>query len=624
MFRPDQQSESSVSSLTEHEGQYRDVVSRMPAAVWTADIRGEILFANEQIEQMTGFTPAEFVGGGATLWARHVHPADIGSLFDKWNELFLRREGSLDSEYRFLRKDDQWVWLQQRISLVAERNREPYIVGICVDVTARRNAEDALRSSELRYRMLVEQVHDVIFAVDLEGRLQSLNPAFETMTGWTCAEWIGRTFVELMDPSSVPQAVDRFREVLSGEVSAYKEYSLRTKWGHSITIEASSEGVLVDGHMVGSVGIARDITKRKHADAVAARESRLASVGQLATSVAHEFNNVLMSIMPFAELLQRRFPEDDRVTSATRHIIDAVRRGREISQQVLRFSRPVKPALQSIPVAGWLQEFGGRAEAMLGSQYRVVRRVEAEDAGLAISADPLLLDQVVTNLIANARDAMPRGGTITISARRSRATPMIDIVVEDTGAGIADSVLNHIFEPLFTTKHGGSGLGLTVAHQAMKQQEGTISVVSAIGSGSTFTVSFRESTPATPAAAPVVKTRGRMLIVEDDESVGEGLRALLDDAGFEVRLVTRGLDAAPAVHEFKPDFVLLDVNLPDVNGIEVYDRIRNDWADLPVIFSTGHADAIALEQLRHRDVPSIMKPYDVNELLAVIGNLPPN
>ncbi|HEX7420890.1 MAG TPA: PAS domain S-box protein [Thermoanaerobaculia bacterium] len=624
MFRPDQQSESSVSPLTEREGRYRDVVARMPAAVWTADIRGEILFANEQIEQMTGFTPEEFVSGGATLWARHVHPADIGSLFDKWNELFLRREGSLDSEYRFLRKDDQWVWLQQRISLVIEPERQPYIVGICVDVTARRNAEDALRSSELRYRMLVEQVRDVIFAIDLEGRFQSLNPAFETMTGWTCAEWIGRTFVELMDPSSVPQAVDRFREVLSGEGSAYKEYSLRTKWGHSITIEASSEGVLVDGRMVGSVGIARDITKRKHADAVAARESRLASVGQLATSVAHEFNNVLMSIMPFAELLQRRFPQDDRVTSATRHIIDAVRRGREISQQVLRFSRPVKPALKSIPVAGWLQEFGGRAEAMLGPQYRVVRRLDAEDGGLAISADPLLLDQVVTNLIANSRDAMPRGGTITISARRSRETGMIDIVVEDAGAGIADSVLDHIFEPLFTTKHGGSGLGLTVAHQAMKQQEGTISVESAIGSGSTFTVSFRESAPASPAAAPVMKTRGRMLIVEDDEAVGEGLRALLDDAGFDVRLVTRGLDAAPAVHEFKPDFVLLDINLPDVNGIEVYDRIRNDWADLPVIFSTGHADAIALEQLRHRDVPSIMKPYDVNELLAVIGNLPPN
>src|SRR5476651_521512 len=96
MFPPHTESESSVSSLNENEGRYRDVIARMPAAVWTADIRGEVLFANEQIEPMTGFTPAEFVAGGATLWARHVHPADIGSLFDKWNELFLRREGSLD------------------------------------------------------------------------------------------------------------------------------------------------------------------------------------------------------------------------------------------------------------------------------------------------------------------------------------------------------------------------------------------------------------------------------------------------------------------------------------------------------------------------------------------------
>ena len=624
LFPPYTKSESPDSSFPVNEGRYRDVIARMPAAVWTADIRGEILFANEQTEQMTGFTPAEFVAGGATLWARHVHPADIGSLFDKWNELFLRREGSLDSEYRFLRKDDRWIWLHQRLSLVSEQDREPYIIGISVDITARHAAEEAQRSSELRYRMLVEQVRDVIFAIDSAGRFQSLNPAFEAMTGWASHEWIGKTFVELMDPSSHQLARDRFAEVLSGGHPGYDEYLLHTKWGHTITIEASSEGVRIDGKMVGIVGIARDITKRKHADAEAARESRLASVGQLATSVAHEFNNVLMSIMPFAEVVQRRFPNDDGVKTATGHIIDAVKRGREISQQVLRFSRPVKPTLEAIRVADWLREFGGRDETTVGPQHRLVRRLPAEDGDLVICADPMLLDQVVTNLIANARDAMPRGGTITISAKRSREPNTIDIVVEDAGSGIADSALNHIFEPLFTTKHGGTGLGLTVAHQAMKQQEGTIAVQSVVGAGTTFTLSFRESAPPAPVVPAVMKARGRLLIVEDDEAVGEGLRTLLDDAGFQVHLVTRGLEAAPAVRFFKPDLVLLDVNLPDVDGTEVYDRIRSDWADLPVIFSTGHADSTALEQLRHRGVPSIMKPYDVDELLAVISNLPSN
>lgn len=612
--------DAEFAALTESEERNRDVVARIPAAVWTANIRGEILFANEQIEAITGFSQEEFVSGGVELWARHVHPADIGALFDKWNELYSRRDGSLDSEYRFLRKDDQWVWVQQRISLIAEPDREPYIVGISVDVTARRNAEEALRNSELRYRMLVDQVRDIIFAVDLEGRFVSLNPAFELLTGWPCEEWIGRTFVELMEPASVQLAIDRFREAISGERSGYAEYDVRTKSGQTITIEASSQGIHADGRMIGTVGIARDVTRRKHADAEAARESRLASVGHLATSVAHEFNNVLMSIMPFAEVLQRRFPEDQRVMTATGHIIEAVRRGREISQQVLSFSRPVKPALQSIRVAEWLNDFGERAEAMLGPRYRVVRRPDPE-AGLAICADPLLLDQVITNLIANSRDAMPRGGTVTISIRRSRQNQMIDIVVDDTGTGIDDSAINHIFEPMFTTKHGGSGLGLTVAYHAMKQQEGTISVNSTIGAGSTFTVSFRESVTASPHESPVRKTPRRLLIVEDDEAIGEGLRILLGDAGFQVQLVAHGLDAEPAVREFQPDFVLLDLNLPDISGSEVYDRIRNEWPALPVIFSTGHADSSALDQVRHQ-APSIMKPYDVNELLAVIEGLP--
>lgn len=505
---PRGQPQPSPSALDECEGRYRDVVKRIPAAVWMAQMNGQILFASAQIEEITGFTPEEFVSAGAELWARHVHPADIGSLFDNWNELFARREGSLDSEYRFLRKDSQWVWVQQRISLVTEQNQEPYVVGISVDVTARRTAEEALQSSEMRYRLLVEQVTDVIFAIDLEGRFQSLNPAFETLTGWPCQEWIGRTFVELLDSASVPKALDGFRDALSGERPGYSEYEARTKSGHTITIEASSQSVLVDGRPVGTVGIARDITKRKYADAAAARESRLASVGQLATSVAHEFNNILMSILPFAELLKRRFPEDERVATATGHIVTAVRRGREISQQVLRLSRPARPAFQDIAIGEWLREFSVRAETMLGPQYRVARSHAGEDDGVAVHADPVLLDQVLSRLIANARDAMPQGGTITIGARRSRQPGLIDILVEDTGSGIAVASIDHIFEPLFTTKHGRSGLGLTVAYQAMKQQDGAISVDSRIGSGSTFTLTFRESnltTPAQSSAAVPVK-----------------------------------------------------------------------------------------------------------------------
>lgn len=604
----------------EIDNRYRDVVARMPAAVWTARMNGEILFANDQIEGITGFSPAEIVSGGAELWARRVHPADIGSLFDKWNEIYTRGEGSLESEYRFLRKDAQWVWLQQRISLVVEKGREPYTIGIATDVTAKRMAEEGLRSSELRYRTLVDQVRDVIFAVDTEGRFQSLNPAFETLTGFTCEEWTGRTFFDLFQPASLPLALKHFQAALSGQRGESTEYEVRTKSGGSITIEASSEVVECEGQAIGTVGIARNVTGRKQAEAEAARASRLAGVGQLATSVAHEFNNVLMSIMPFAELLQRRFAGDEGATTATRHILEAVRRGREISQQVLRFSRPAKTEIKHINVAAWLHGFN--AEATLGTSIRVERRIAAADRELIISADRSLLDQVVTNLLTNARDAMPNGGKVILSVRRSREPRRVDIVVEDAGGGMRESVIDHIFEPLFTTKHGASGLGLTVAYQAMKQQDGTISVESTVGAGSTFTLSFCESESSVPSSSPAIPaTAKRILIVDDDEAVAEGLRLLLDDEGFEVEVATCGTDTVPAVSRFRPDLVLLDLNLPDASGVEVYERILEVAQHTRVIFSTGQTDQRALEEVRRRNVPSIMKPYDIDQLLAVIGNV---
>ncbi|MGZ8853736.1 MAG: ATP-binding response regulator, partial [Thermoanaerobaculia bacterium] len=344
----------------------------------------------------------------------------------------------------------------------------------------------------------------------------------------------------------------------------------------------------------------------------------------LATSVAHEFNNVLMSIMPFAELLQRKLPGDERVTTATGHIIQAVRRGREISTEVLRFARPVKPALESIAVAGWMDEFGARVEALLGSMFEVERRVLLNGGrDLVITADRTLLEQVALNVIHNSSEAMPSGGKITIEAKRSRESGTIEIAIRDTGTGIPASALDHVFEPMFTTKRGGSGLGLSIAHQAMKQQDGAINVRSNVGEGSTFTLTFRESEPAADSAPePDEERRRRILIVEDDEAVGEGLSLLLGDEGYDVRLVGNGLDSGNAIAEFKPDLVLLDMNLPDMSGLDVYDQIRSTSPKLPVIFSTGHVDARAFEDILRRQVPSIMKPYDVRELMAVIASLP--
>jgi PAS domain S-box-containing protein len=602
--------------------QVHEVVRETPRAIWTWSRPSGLVVLSDRLGELTGFPSEELTSGGIVLWASRIHPGDAALIIDAWKELCAGGSRTFETEHRFLRKEGRWVWLNEHVSLVRGDDGEPRIVGTTRDVTAEHQAEEALRKSELRYRTLVEQANDVIFAIDAEGRYTSLNHAFESVTGWKAQEWIGRAFTDLIDPVSIDAAVERFRASRSGAQDGYSEYRIKTKSGRSITIEATIRTTDSDGQMLETIGIARDVTQRKEAEARAAKEKRLASLGQLATSVAHEFNNVLMSIMPFAELVQRRFPDDPRVATATGHIMNAVRRGREISQDVLRFAHPGKPTMVPVVVCEWLDEFSARVQSLLGPACRLERSVSSED--LAIHADLALLDQATVNLVVNAREAMPDGGTLSICAHPGTESGTVDIEFRDTGRGIPEPMIDHVFEPLFTTKKGGSGLGLTIAYQAMKQQDGSIQVRSVVGEGSTFTMTFRAAPPARKVHAESVHREGKrkILVVEDDEAVGTGLSAMLELEGFDVRLVANGLESKQSVADYGPDIVLLDVNLPDISGIEVYEQIRAVWPKLNVIFSTGHADAHALEDMQHTDAPSIMKPYDMNELMAVIATLP--
>ena len=190
-----------------------------------------------------------------------------------------------------------------------------------------------------------------------------------------------------------------------------------------------------------------------------------------------------------------------------------------------------------------------------------------------------------------------------------------------SGQPLEEFLAERIFEPLYTTKRDGNGLGLSIAHQAMVQQNGTISVSSTAGAGATLTLSFPQvARPSIGFHRDETESR-RVLIVEDDESVGEGLRILLSDEGFEVKLVERGQLAIPAMETFRPDLVLLDVNLPDASGVDIYDEIRVRQPELPVIFSTGHADARALQEVHDREVPSIMKPYEIDDLITLMNSV---
>jgi two-component system, cell cycle sensor histidine kinase and response regulator CckA len=608
------------AALQESEARYRTILANIPEAVWSDDVMGRLAYISENIVDVWGYTAAEILGNGEfEFWSRHVHPADRERVLAAYEALF--NDGvKYDVEYRFRRRDGEWIWIHNRAE-IADVNGQRHAFGVISDVTERRRAAEELARSEARYRALFEQAGMIIFTIDAEGYFTSLNQTFEEITKWSVDDWIGRPFAELIAPDDREASIEHFNAMLRGERMTH-DYRLRTKDGGEVIVESSPQAMRLDGEVIGVLGIARDVTRRRQEEVEHEKEKRLASLGQLAASVAHTFNNVLMSILPFAELLKRRAPEDPKVDVATKHIFQAIKRGRQVSQEIQRLARPVSStSIVTIDVETWIADVAREARATLGSGCVVETTIK--DRGLYARGDDSLLTHVTTNLLVNARDAMPNGGALTIEASRSE-NGQIEVSIADSGPGIPEPLLDRIFEPLFTTKRSGTGLGLSIAHQAMVQQEGALRVSSRLGEGSTFTIVLRPAPQPALEAAPQPQRRNtprRIVLVEDDESVGEGICALLIDEGFDVRLVTTGGAALEAVAAFDPQLVLLDVNLPDMSGFQVYEDLAKRFPGLAVIFSTGHADARALGEAEHRNVPSIMKPYDIDELLAVVSRV---
>jgi signal transduction histidine kinase len=242
----------------------------------------------------------------------------------------------------------------------------------------------------------------------------------------------------------------------------------------------------------------RDTTKQKEMQRQVEQAVRVASLGRVAASVAHEFNNVLMGIQPFAEILQRKTAENAEFQKPLRHIVDSVKRGRLVSHQILRFASPAAPQLSSLDLGAWIRDFSDEARHALRDRVLDLGPIEP----LIVEADREQLSQVMVNLVTNARDASPAGAPVTISIVRADTVPFLrqrlqnserfaTISVRDRGTGIPQGVLDRIFEPLFTTKRsGGTGLGLAVVQQIVSEHGGEILVDSAAGTGSTFYITL--------------------------------------------------------------------------------------------------------------------------------------
>ena len=493
------------------------------------------------------------------------------------------------------------------------------------DVTARMRAEEALRRVARDRELLIESTGDGIYSLDTEGRCTMANQVAANVLGRTITEIVGSRPHALFhhrkpDGSPYPAETCAIHSAFrAGKPIRVTDEVFWRKDGSSFPVECVASPIVDEGIVRGAVITFSDVTERRRLERRLEQIGRINSLGRMAVTIGHEFNNVLMGIQPFAEVIRRRAGEDAKLQQAATQILNSVSRGKGITQDIMRMTKSSEPNLQSVDVTPWLEQLAVEIRAVVGATIAV--DVQLPPSGTLLArCDPTQMQQVVTNLALNARDAMAGGGTLSMSAKRTPAG--VRIVIGDTGCGIPTETLPFIFEPLFTTKQSGTGLGLAVAQQLVIRNGGTISVESSVGTGTWFHIELPEALAVSPRVADevsVARAPGgvrRVVIVEDDPIVASGLASVLESEDVKVQVVNRGSEALNAVAAFEPDAVVIDISLPDVSGTVVYEQIAARWPEMGIIFSTGHAEESGLPQASSRHVGFLRKPYSSDTLLT--------
>ncbi|HEX8255268.1 MAG TPA: PAS domain S-box protein [Thermoanaerobaculia bacterium] len=467
-----------IDDLKEASERYAEIVESIRAVTWRAD-RETLRFTevSAEAERLLGFPLARWYEEG--FWESRIHPDDR-----EWAVAFCRATTAANRshqfEYRMIAADGHIVWVRDMVRVSGTE-----LSGVLADITMEKAADERLRASEERYRSVVHGAREIIYTLTPDGMLTSLNPAFEAITGWKAADWIGRDALALVHPDDQERLQQRLRDRASDPSLRRFEMRVRAADGSYRTIEAWGAGRRDrNGTIVERFGFASDITAQRALETTIERleqTTRLAALDRIAATMAHEFRNVLSAAATARDILLR---DSQNVQNAVRILANCVRRGQSITDDVLRFTRPADVDRRRVDATALLRDVAEETDALL---HGITLNVAEPPASLTIEGDAALLQQALLNIVLNARDATPRGGRIDLGAAVSDDDPhRLHIWIRDEGAGIAAEVMPRIFEPMFTTKSKGTGLGLPVTRQIVATHGGSIYAESEPGHGATF------------------------------------------------------------------------------------------------------------------------------------------
>lgn len=497
----------------------------------------------------------------------------------------------------------------------------------------------SLRQSEERYRDYFENAKDAIYVHDLDGRYIMVNKAGEELIGYSREEILRMRISDVVPRKCLDQIHERLKEKLEDHSLTIYEVEAIRKDGSRVPIEVSSRLIYENGVPVAVQGSARDITERKRSEeALRASQlqlqqsQKLEAIGQLAGGVAHDFNNMLTAIIGYTDLSLRRVGLENPIRRNLEETKKAAERAASLVRQLLAFSRKQILEPKVLDLNDVVKDMHKMLTRLIGENIKLATRLES-DLG-RVKADPCQVEQIIVNLVVNARDAMPRGGRVTVetanvaldvhnASKHVSVKPgeYVMLAVSDTGSGMDQETQARIFEPFFTTKEvgKGTGLGLSTVYGIVKQSGGNIWVYSEQGLGTVFKVYLPRIDDAT--ARTIAKQeqetnapRGTetILLVEDEDVVRGLTRKILMQAGYNVLDAKSGDEAIRLCQtEAGPiDLLLTDVVMPEISGKEVADRLLELRPSIRVLFMSGYTDeAIVQHGVLDANVKFIQKPF---------------
>ncbi len=642
------------SNLQTERQRLEDIVANVPGVVWEAwgqpdAATQRINFVSDYVETMLGYSVQEWLSK-PNFWLSIVHPHDKERAARSTAAAFARGKGISNLEFRWVTKDGRVLCVEAQFAVVTDDHGQSVgMRGVTTDISERKEAEADLRRQLDFNEAITTSLGEGLYAVDHLGRLTFMNTAAERALGWTLRELFGQEVhgvVHCQNADGSHHLVEdcpQLRVLKPDHSTNIGDDVFTRKNGSIFPVSYSSSPIITSGKIVGAVLAFRDETERKTLEAELRQSQKMEAVGRLAGGIAHDFNNLLTVINGYSEMTLRQLPSGDSLVLNVEEIQKAGKRAATLTRQLLAFSRKQVLQPKVLDLNTVVSDLEKMLRRLIGEDIDL--RTVLKSGLLRVYADPGQIEQVIMNLVVNARDAMVDGGKLTLETDDVVLTdeyakhhpgvkpgPYALLAVSDDGSGMDDETKARLFEPFYTTKaqDKGTGLGLSTVYGIVKQSMGNIWVYSEIGVGTTFRVYLPAVDYEVDDEQPIQTSQSTalasetILVVEDDETVRTITRATLEEVGYNVLNAANGTEALLICerHEEPIHLLLTDVVMPGMSGRLVADQLKVMRPQMLVLFMSGYTeDAIVHRGVLDKGVNFISKPFATAALTRKVREL---